>query len=153
MKRFSWMMFLVFFCTIPALSMAEMTGKELLQKCEPLEKLNDTPPSLSSKEATGIVYCLGYIDSFMDTFSFQVQAKIVPSVPYCLPVEEQPKKKYAEDVVNYMKSDPGELNKPASFYLFMGLRDAYPCNKKTDVDDVKNEVSTEPEKNENPVSK
>jgi hypothetical protein len=96
---------------------------------------------------------LGYIDSFIDTFYFQVRAKIVPSVPYCLPVEKQPKKKYAEDVVNYMKSDPVELNKPASYYIFMGLRDTYPCNEKTDADDAKSEVSAEPEKTDKPVSK
>ena len=153
MKKFLWIIFMVFFCAIPALSMAGMTGKVLMQKCEPLGKLDEEQASLTSKEATGIVYCLGYIDSFMDTFSFQVRAKIVPSVPYCLPAEKQPKKKYAEDVVNYMKSDLEELNKPASYYIFMGLRDAYPCNKKTGDNDAKNKVSTESGNTDNPVSK
>jgi hypothetical protein len=133
--------------------MAQMNGKELLEKCEALEKLNEKSPSLSSKEATGIVYCLGYVDSFMDTFDFQVRAKIVPSVPYCLPAEKQYKRKYAEDVVSFMKSDPEELNKPASYYIFMGLRQAYPCKSETDTNDAKSEVSKKPEKTEDPVSK
>ncbi len=153
MKKFFCIFITVLFLAYPIISTAEMTGSELLEKCQALEKLKDNPPSLSSKEATGVVYCLGYIDSFIDTFYFQVQAKIVRSVPYCLPVEKQPKKKYAEDVVNYMKSELEELNKPAGYYIFMGLRDTYPCSEKTDADDAKSEVSTEPEKTDKPVSK
>jgi len=151
--------FLLIAC--PAITAAEMTGKELLEKCEPLEKLKGNAPSLSSKEATGIVYCLGYIDSFIDTFNFQVRAKIVPSVPYCLPIEKQPRKKYAEDVVNYMKSDPEELGKPAGYYIFMGLRDAYPCNKEDGQGDasdasqsvINNEKQVEPRNTSQPDSK
>ena len=153
MKKNFWILIALLILAFPAITTAEMSGKELLQKCQPIEKLNESSPSLTSKETTGIVYCLGYIDSFMDTFSFQVQAKIVPSIPYCLTKEKQPKKKYAQDVVEYMKNDPEELNKPASFYIFMGLRDAYPCNEKTDTDDAKSEVSAEPEKTDKPVSK
>jgi hypothetical protein len=136
-KRFSWIMFLVFFCTVPALSMAEMTGKELLQKCEPVEKLDEDPASLTSREATGVVYCLGYIESFMDTFSFQRDARIVPAVPYCLPKEQIPKKKFARIVVNYMKDNADQLDKPASYAIFMGIRGAYPCKAQNESDGAK----------------
>ncbi len=119
MKKFLWIIFMVFFCAIPALSMAGMTGKELLQKCEPLEKLDEEQASLTSKEATGIVYCLGYIESFMDTFSFQRDARIVPAVPYCLPKEQIPKKKFAQIVVDYMKDNADQLDKPASYSILM----------------------------------
>ena len=83
MKRFFGILTVFLLLVYPAISAAEMSGKELLEKCQALEKLKDNPSSLSSKDATGIVYCFGYIDSFMDTFYFQVRAKIVPSLPYC----------------------------------------------------------------------
>jgi len=136
-KRFLWIITIVLLGTFPAISMAEMTGKELLQKCEPLEKLAEDPASLTSKESTGIVYCLGYIDSFMDTFSFQVRAKIVRSIPYCLPKEKQPRKKHAQDVIDYMKVNAKDLNKPATYTIFMGIRQANPCNEKNEADEAK----------------
>jgi hypothetical protein len=153
MKKNFWIIIALLLLAFPAITTAGMTGKELLQKCEPIEKLNESSPSLTSQETTGIVYCLGYIDSFIDTFYFQVQAKIVQTVPYCLPKETHSRKKYAFDVVNYMKNELEELGKPAGFYIFMGLRNAYPCNEKTDADDAKSEVSAEPEKTDKPVSK
>ena len=142
MKKFLWIIFMVFFCAIPALSMAGMTGKELLQKCEPLEKLDEEQASLTSKEATGIVYCLGYIESFMDTFSFQRDARIVPAVPYCLPKEQIPKKKFARIVVDYMKNNADQLDKPASYSIFMGIRRAYPCEVQEESDGTKTATQT-----------
>ena len=129
MRHVSWFFVVSLFLFMPALAMGGVDGKELLQKCEPIEKLYDDPASLSSKEASGVVYCLGYLDSFMETFYFQVQAKIVPSVPYCMPEEELPKKEIARVVVDYLKKHPEELGKPAGYHIFMALREAYPCNK------------------------
>ena len=134
MKRIFWIIIIVLLGVFPAISTAEMTGKELLENCQPLEKLNDNPPSLTSKESTGIIYCLGYIDSFMDTFSFQKTARIVPAIPYCLPKEKIPKKEFARIVVEYMKVNPEDLDKPASYAIFMGLRRAYPCNEQKESD-------------------
>jgi len=102
-----------------------------------LEKLDEAPASLTSREASGIVYCLGYIEGFMDTFSFQRAARIVPAIPYCLPKEPIPKKKFGRIVVDYMKDNADQLNKPASYSIFMGLRGAYPCKAKNEADGAK----------------
>jgi len=137
MRRASWFFIMGLFLFMPSLAIGGVDGKALLQKCEPIAKLFDDPASLSSKEASGGVYCLGYIDSFMETFSFQVQAKIVPSVPYCMPEEEIPKKEIARVVVDYLNNHPENLDKPAGYYLFMALREAYPCNKEEEKEETK----------------
>lgn len=120
---------LFLFLIFPAGAFAAVAGAELLQKCQPIEKLDSAPESLSSREASGVVYCLGYVDSFMETFYFQVQAKIVPALPYCLPSEDLPKKDIVKSVVDYLQSNSEDLTKPAGYYIFMALREAYPCNK------------------------
>lgn len=130
MKRAAGL-FIVCLCFfVPALACAGVDGKELLQKCEAISKLYDDPASLDSKEATGVVYCLGYIDSFIETYSFQRQAQLVPGIPYCFPNDDVPKKQVALAVVDYLKKHSEELSKPASYFIFMGLREAYPCSKK-----------------------
>ena len=121
---------------------AAFDGHALLQKCEPMEKLYNDPASLSSSEATGVIYCMGYIDSFMDTFRFQVQSRIVTGVPYCLPEEAPAKRETARAVVGYMKGHPEDLDKPAGYLLFMGLREAYPCGG-TDNRDIQPEKKPE----------
>jgi len=63
-------------------------------------------------------------------------------VPYCLPKEKQPKKKYAQDVVDYMKVNGEELDKPASYAIFMGLRRAYPCNEQKESDKAESASQT-----------
>ena len=151
MRCVSWFIIVILFLCIPALAIGGMDGNELLLKCEPIEKLYDDPASLNSKEASGVVYCLGYLDSFTETFYFQVQAKIVPSVPYCMPEEAPSKKEIAKAVVDYLKSHPEELGKPAGYHIFLALRDAYPCNKeengtegeKEEINMDENKVSSE----------
>ena len=44
---------------MPVFANTGVDGSELLQKCEPIEKLYDDPASLSSKEGSGVVYCMG----------------------------------------------------------------------------------------------
>lgn len=149
MKSVSWFIIVILFLCIPSLAIGEMNGEQLLLKCEPIEKLYDDPTALSSKEASGVVYCLGYLDSFTETFYFQVKAKIVPSVPYCMPEEAPSKKEIAKTVVEYLKSHPEELGKPAGYHIFMALRDAYPCNKEENETDEENE---ETNMDENKVS-
>ena len=79
MKPAQYLLVVCLLVLLPTFASAEINGNTLLQKCAPIEKLYDDPASLSSKEASGVVYCLGYIDSFMDTFYFQVRAlKIRP---------------------------------------------------------------------------
>jgi len=129
MKALSYILAISFCFTLSTLANAAVDGNELLQKCEPIEKLYDDPASLSSKEGSGVVYCLGYIDGFMETFSFQLQAQIVPGVPYCLPEETLSKKEIVMSVVDYLKNHPEELANPAGYHLFMALRQAYPCRQ------------------------
>ena len=130
-----------FLTAIPLVAHAELDGNELLQKCEPITRLTDDPTSLNQAEGSGVVYCMGYVDSYIDTFYFEVQAKIIPSVPFCMPKEGVTKKDTVRSVVNYLKSHPDELDYPAGYHLFKGLREAYPCNKKDDKEEaaVKNE--------------
>jgi hypothetical protein len=132
MKPVQYLLAVCLLVSLPTFASAEINGNTLLQKCAPIEKLYDDPASLSSKEASGVVYCLGYIDSFMDTFYFQVRAKIVPSVPFCIPEEELPKKEIVTIVVDYLEKHPEELDKPAGYHIFMALREAYPCNREKD---------------------
>jgi len=120
--------------SMPSFALAGLDGNGLLQKCGPIEKLYDDPASLSSQEGSGVVYCLGYVDSFLETFYFQRQAKIVPAVPYCLPDEKLPRKDLVSAVVKYLENHPDELHKPAGLHIFMALREAYPCNKEEDKD-------------------
>lgn len=127
MKLVAWVFIISLLLFSPAVALAELDGNGLLLKCEPIEKLYTNPESLSSKEASGVVYCLGYIDSFMDTFYFQVRAKIVEALPYCMPTEEIPKREIAEAVVGYLNTHQEELAKPAGYFIFMALRNAYPC--------------------------
>ncbi len=122
------------FAIMPSLASGGVTGNVLKQKCEPINKLYDDPASLSSKEGSGVVYCIGYIDSFIETFDFQVKAKIVPGLPYCLPVNELTKKEIVGKVLEYLGKNPDELGKPAGYHIFMALRDAYPCNQMEDKD-------------------
>lgn len=129
MKRASCFFIAGLLLFLPALALAGVDGKELLQKCEPIEKLYSDPQSLSSSEASGVVYCIGYIDSFMETFDFEVQARIVPALPYCLPEKDLPKKELVKVVVDYLKTHSEDLGKHAGYYIFMALREAYPCNK------------------------
>ena len=107
-------------------------GHDLLQKCGPIMKLYSEPESLSSKEASGVVYCMGYIDSFIETFRFQVETQIVASVPYCMPSEKVPKKDIARVIVDYLKEHRDDLGKPAGYHIFMALREAFPCSKKAE---------------------
>lgn len=129
MKYMSWFIVIGLLVLLPAVARAELDGNRLLQKCEPIEKLSSGPESMTSSEASGVVYCLGYLDSFLETFSFQVRAKIVPSLPYCMPEEVVPKKEIAGVVVEYLKANREELDKPAGYYIFMALREKYPCNE------------------------
>ena len=138
--------FIISMLFIPGVATGGVDGKELLQKCEPIEKLYEDPSSLSSKEASGVVYCLGYIDSFVETFYFQTQAKILPSLPYCMPESKVPKKEVAKRVVDYLKNHSEELAKPAGYYIFMALREAYPCNKE------ENDGKEETKINENKIT-
>lgn len=138
MKNVLWIF--IMFLFFPVCVHAAVDGNELLQKCGPIEKLYSAPDSLNSKEASGVVYCLGYLDSFIETFQFQVKAKIVPSVPYCMPDEKVPKKEIAKVIVEYLKQHQEELNKPAGYHIFMGLREAYPCN----IEDEKENVPEKP---------
>jgi len=132
MKSASWLLIVCLFIGVPIFADAAVNGNELLQKCEPIEKLYDEPGSLTSSEASGVVYCMGYIDSFIETFSFQYQAQLVPGVPYCLPEAEVPKKEIVKAVVEYLKNHSAELDKPAGYHLFMALREAYPCSSEKD---------------------
>ena len=142
MKAASWLLFVCLFFWKPAYANAAANGNELLQKCGPIEKLDNDPGSLSSNEASGVVYCMGYIDSFMETFSFQFQAQLVPGVPYCLPEADVPKKEIVKVVVAYLKNHPEELGKPAGYHIFMALREAYPCNSEKDKEKaMKNKIS------------
>ena len=129
MKLALYILAVYLFVSMPTFVLAAADGNALLQKCEPIEKLYDDPASLSSKEASGVVYCLSYIDSFIETFDFQFQAKIVPGVPYCLPEENLPKKEIVKVVVGYLKNHSEELDKPAGYYIFMALREEYPCTR------------------------
>jgi hypothetical protein len=131
MKRAPWFLLISLFLFMPGLAIGGLDGNELLQKCEPIEKLYDDPASMDSKEASGVVYCLGYIDSFIETFYFQVQAKILPSVPYCMPEEQLPKKEIAKVIIDYLKNHPEELGKPAGYFIFLALREAFPCREET----------------------
>jgi hypothetical protein len=80
----------------------------------------------------------------METFHFQVQAKIVPSLPYCMPEETVPKKEIAKMIVTYLKQHQEELGKPAGYFIFMALRDAYPCNKEDEKEKaIENPVSND----------
>ena len=143
MRSVTWFFIVGLFLLAPALAMGGTDGNALLLKCEPIEKLYEDPASLSSKEASGVVYCLGYIESFTETFYFQVQAKIVPSVPYCIPAEGPSKKEIVKVVVDYLKSHTEELGKPAGYHIFMALRNAYPCNKeKNETEEEKEETKT-----------
>jgi len=127
MKLVGWFVIVNLVLFFPGHARAASDGNELLQKCGPIEKLFDDPASLSSKEASGVVYCLGYIDSFMETFGFLVQAKIVAGLPYCLPEGELPRKEITGVVVDYLENHSEELAKPAGYHIFMALRQAYPC--------------------------
>ena len=129
MKAVSSILAVCLFFAMPAFVNAAVDGHELLQKCEAIDKLYDDPASLSSKEGSGVVYCLGYIDSFIETFAFQFQAKLVPGVPYCLPEKDLSRKEIVKVVVDYLKNHPEELSNPAGYHLFMALRQAYPCSK------------------------
>jgi len=141
MKFASWLFITTLLLLLPTYALGEVDGNALLQKCEPIEKLYEDPASLSSKDASGVVYCLGYLDSFMETFSFQVMAKIVPSVPYCMPEDQLPKKDIVKVVVDYLKNHEEELGKPAGYHIFMALREAYPCDKeKNKVEGENNEA-------------
>ena len=143
MKVFSYILAISFCFTLSTLANAAVDGNELLQKCGPIEKLYDDPASLSGTEGSGVVYCLGYIDGFMETFSFQFQAQIVPGVPYCLPEETLSKKEIVMSVVEYLKNHPEELANPAGYHLFMALRQAYPCGKEEKVEAEENENAAE----------
>ena len=136
MKKSIWIFAILVLCAFPAISMGEVTGEQFLLLCAPLEKLDKDPTSLTSKEATGIVYCLGYIESFMDTFSFQKAARIVPGIPYCLPEEKISKKKFAQIVVDFMKNNAEQLEKPAIYSIFMGIRGAFPCAEENTLGDA-----------------
>ena len=129
---------------LPGIALAALDGNGLLQKCGPIEKLYDDPASMSSKEASGVIYCLGYIDSFIETFDFQVQAQILKGVPYCLPEGELSKKDIVKAVVGFMESHPDELGKPAGYQILLGLRDIYPCSGNDAVD--KNKKNSVPDK-------
>lgn len=148
MKRVGLFIIVNLLLFFPALVHATLDGNELLQKCGPIEKLFDDPASLSSKEASGVVYCMGYIDSFMETFSFQVQAQIVTGLPYCLPEEEtQSRKEITRVIVEYLKNHSDGLAKPAGYQLFMALRQAYPCNAEASETDQENsEMKTDDSK-------
>ena len=146
MKSAAYLLALCMLLSAPGLAHAAADGKELLQKCEPIEKLYDDPAALSSREASGVVYCLGYIDSFMETFDFQAQAQIVPGVPYCLPEEDVPKKEIVKVVVDYLQKHPEELDKPAGYHIFLALREAYPCKKEKEKEEAgtaEDKISTE----------
>jgi len=148
MKPAAWLLLASIFLFVPTIARAALDGNELLQKCEPIEKLYSDPESLSSKQASGVVYCLGYIGSFIETFYFQRMAKIVPALPYCLPGDGLSQKEIVNVVVEYLKSHPEELAKPAGYHIFMALREEYPCNKeKNKVEGENNEA----EVNENKV--
>ncbi len=129
---------------MPVFANAGVDGSELLQKCEPIEKLYDDPASLSSKEGSGVVYCMGYIDSFIETFYFQVKAKIVPSVPFCMPEKDLSRKEIVKVVVEYLRNNSEEMSNPAGYYLFLALRQAYPCSQKEEKkEDRENKSETE----------
>jgi hypothetical protein len=127
---------------MPTFANAVVDGHELLEKCEPIEKLYNDPASLSSKEGSGVVYCMGYTDSFIETFYFQVKAKIVPSVPFCMSEEDLARKDIIKVVVDYLKNHSDELAKPAGYHLFMALRQAYPCSQKEKEEAVENKSET-----------
>lgn len=144
MKFTSWIVLIGLIVFLPTAARAELDGNGLLQKCEPIERLYSDPESLSSKEASGVVYCLGYIDSFQETFYFQVRAKIVPSVPYCLPEGDVPKKEITISIVDYLKAHQEELGKPAGYHIFMALREKYPCKEeKSEAARDNNKISTQ----------
>jgi len=120
------------FLLMPSFALAALDGNELLKKCGPIEKLYDNPASLSSQEASDAVYCLGYMDSFLETFYFQYKARIVPAIPYCLPDEKVPRRDIVNVVVKYLEKHPEELQKPAGLHIIMALRETFPCNKEAD---------------------
>lgn len=129
---------LLLFC-LPALSYADLTGKDILDDCQVKLKVEKTnlETKIPPADAFQAGACTGYIKGFDDMAILYASILAGPDASekeaqkyslYCLP-DKTTNVEMASVVIKYLKAHPKELGDSASIVVAKAFRDSFPCPK------------------------
>lgn len=146
---------LVFMISLLFVSNALASGNELLKNCQ---SAMDAMDNNRSRDMPGAALCLGYVGGFISlNMAYQIARQSssgeTPTPFFCLPLSLSSDQKNmtmavsngqaARVVFKFLKDHPERLREDDAVLTIDALRQAYPCNLKTE---SKAKTSTEEEK-------
>lgn len=116
-------------------SVADTTGRDLLEKCQALENAIDNSAQASASDLAAGIFCQGYVSGITDLLDVVAinaskrdadPKRAIDTIGVCpdnaITVEEA-----IRVVVKWLKENPNKLHDAAVTDVMRALRQAYPC--------------------------